>query len=111
MLVGSFGCEQPTPEGPLRVEVPRASALFLPPVGSTDDQPTDSVRQVELPPMEWFNNRAAWPAATDLPLGEITFYRERYFDRQYSHTGHHSRPVHNTTRRTFEVYRTGTLIR
>ncbi len=63
-----------------------------------------------LPPLELFAYRRAWPAAGAVPLGEVTFYRERYYDRQGSWTDGRAH-VNNYVHRTFESYRTGVLAR
>lgn len=87
-----------------------ASPIFLPSVVRQADAERSAGRTAQLPPMEWFNNRADWPAAADLPTGEVTFYRERYYDRQYSSSsgrGH----IHNHLNRNFEIYRTGVMVK
>lgn len=116
VVVMLAGCEQP----PQRVWDDSAmarerfsgqgtpSALFLPEVATMSSAPSD--RSVQLPPMEMFNYRADWPAAAGYPMGEVTFYRERIYDRQHSSTsgrGH----IYNHLNRYFEVYRTGVLVK
>jgi len=83
------------------------SPMFLP---ATSHASAEGGWSVELPPMELFNDRPAWPAATDTRLGEVTFYREWYRDRQNSHSGGRGH-IHNSVYRRFEIYRTGVLIK
>ncbi|MCG3181933.1 MAG: hypothetical protein BIFFINMI_04379 [Phycisphaerae bacterium] len=72
--------------------------------------PQPGVQQVVLPPMAWFNDRPEWPAPSGLSLGEVTYYRELYYDRQSSNVGS-SRPIYDSFHRRFEIYRTGVMIR
>jgi hypothetical protein len=101
-LARSPGCEPGWLAGPQRV-----SPMFLP---AASRLPDEDLRVVELPPMELFNDRPVWPAPTDTRLGEVTFYREWYYDRQNSHSGGRGH-IHNSVYRRFEIYRTGVLIR
>ena len=65
---------------------------------------------IVIPPMEAFTWRPAWPAVSGVDLGEITFYRERYFDWQSSWTSGRGY-INNHVRRSFESYRFGMLAR
>lgn len=117
MVAGSVGCAGPCRVGrqepviyrPARIAGPHDPAVIFSPqivvatAGSAD--------VIEPPSMELFNWRPDWPAESGFRLGEVTFYQERYYDRQSSWGGWRWGPPAGNFSRTFRSYRTGVIVR
>jgi hypothetical protein len=114
------GCEQKkvlSAEGLAALRSERFSGSYQPtplfnpaPPGAASPRPADQAAAVELPPMEAFNWRPAWPATGATSLGEVTFFREWYSDWQSSSTSGHG-TINNWYNRNFESYRYGMMVR
>ena len=83
-----------------------ATPIFGPLIAAAD--PTQEPAAVT--PIEEFNWRPVWPAVGGVNLGEVTYYREWYYDSQGGNNWARSH-VGGYFSRTFQSYRTGVIVK